>query len=118
MRQKNEGMYAEIYAILSTFTDDYISRIPAEMLDFIATNRNKKYLPLIDENKTLREQKVSKKTIAFMAMLKLNYWCETEEEKQEFLNVLESNEVEIKNELMNEKSLLKRLNLLRENENG
>ena len=85
--------YSEVYEILSTFTDDLISRIPDELLSLIEGCRNIEYVPVIDENKRLREQEVREDTFAFMAFLKLHFWCDNKEERRELLRVLNENQV-------------------------
>ena len=86
-------MYSEVYEILRCFTDDLISRIPDELMTFIKECRNIEYVPVIDENKPLREQKVREDTFAFMALLKLSFWSDSKEEQRELMRVLTENQV-------------------------
>ena len=106
-------IYSEVYAILSTFSVDYIERIPEELLTFIETKRDLIYTPTIAEDKPLNEQAVEKETVAFIAMLKLNYWCDSEKEKAEFLSILETNEEEFQKCLESATSTREFLQLIR-----
>lgn len=89
-------IYSEVYAILVALGEGYIDRIPSEMLDFIRKGQDANYTPDIDESKPLNKQNIQKETLATIAMLELNYWCNTDEEKAELLHLLEINEQKIK----------------------
>ncbi|GHV18286.1 hypothetical protein FACS189425_06630 [Clostridia bacterium] len=98
----NKRLYSEVYAILEALAEDfgseYVSRIPGNVITFIANSRDESYSPILDENKGYHEQGLSEDAIAILAMLKLNYLAETNEEKQELLELLNTNE-----ETLNEK---------------
>ena len=85
-------VYAEVYAVLTALGGDYIRKTPQKVLDTINEQRDKQYQITIDEEKPLEEQNLSKDTIALLAALKLDYWCETEEEKTQLQNLLNLNE--------------------------
>ena len=57
--------YSEVYEILNLMEDEYRKRVP---------------------------QKIKRETIILLAILNINYWCDTEEEKQKFQNELILNE--------------------------
>ena len=40
----------------------------------------------------LKEQKINRKSLAMIALLHYNYWCETEEDRVKFKDILETNE--------------------------
>ena len=40
----------------------------------------------------LKEQDINRKSLAMIALFHYNYWCETEEERKKFKNMLETNE--------------------------
>jgi len=86
-------VYAEVYAILQTFSTDLIEKLPDGLMESIDMMRDEAYISVIDKSKPLREQNIEKETFAFMAWLKLNYWCKDEAEQEEMLKVLHSNEV-------------------------
>ncbi len=84
-------VYAEVYAVLSVLGGEYIRKIPQNVLNIIADQRDKSYCKKIDENVPLEDQNLSKDATALLAVLKLDYWCETEEQKQELLDLLDKN---------------------------
>lgn len=88
MDDNQKKVYSEVYAVLSTLNDEYIRNTPTDVLNFIADNRDKDYIVNIDENKALDNQNLSEETIAFIAMLKLDYWCHDEGEKEKLVHLL------------------------------
>ena len=40
----------------------------------------------------LKEQDINRKSLAMIALLHYNYWCETEEDRAKLKNILETNE--------------------------
>ena len=84
-----------------------------QLLDFIDKERDINYEPIIDENKPLNEQNILKESRAMIAMLELDYWCETDEEIAELLRVLQTNEQELKELLENITSTRELMELLK-----
>ncbi len=85
-------VYAEVYSVLKALGNQYIQKIPQPVFNTIAANRDEQYEKKIDEEKPLEEQNLSTKTIAMLAALKMDYWCETEQEKQSLRAILNLNE--------------------------
>ena len=85
-------VYYEVYAVLSALGGDYIRKIPQNVLNIIAEKRDKEYNKKINEDIPLEEQHLSKEAIAMLASLKLDYWCESEQEKQSLRNLLNLND--------------------------
>lgn len=85
-------IYAEVYAVLSVLGGEYIRKIPQNVLNTIAEQRDKDYSVSIDKEQSLGEQNLSEEAIAILAVLKLDYWCETEEEKNTLQDILNLNE--------------------------
>ena len=88
--------YAEVNAILNILEDEYVNKVPEKVRNFFAEEKIKDYEPIIDIDVPLTEQNLKRETMILLAILKLNYWCEDENEKQEFLNELAKNEDERK----------------------
>lgn len=89
-----EVAYAELDEILSLMSSEYVDKIPLKFRDFLSREKDINYIKKIDVNKPLEAQNLQRKTLVLLAVLRLNYWCENEEEKLEFLNELNSNEKE------------------------
>lgn len=84
--------YSEVYAILNMIEDEYKERVPKNVMDFFEEERDKEYNPIIDVNIPLEKQNLKRKTLVLLAILNLNYWCDSEEEKQEVLDSFAKNE--------------------------
>ena len=91
-RINQSQIYAEVYAVLSVLGADYISKIPQNIFQIIDKKRDKEYELKLNEELPLEEQTLSKEAIALLASIKLDYWCETEQEKQELCNLLRLND--------------------------
>ena len=88
---KQSQIYTQVYAVLSFLNDTYIKRIPRQVLDLIEKNRDRNYLFTVNKNIPLEQQNLSEEAIAMLAYLKLNYWCNTKEEKEQLLSLFEEN---------------------------
>lgn len=91
--------YSEVYEILNLLEEEYREKVPENIRNFFEEERLKDYKPQIDIDVPLIEQDLKRKTIVLLAVLNLNYWCTTPEEKQEALDELTKNEKE-KQELL------------------
>lgn len=95
----NMMAYAEVDALLDLLEDEYKERIPEKVRNFFKEEKMKDYEFNIDINKPLTEQRVRRETMALLAILNINYWCDSEEERIQWINELDKNEKEIE-ELM------------------
>lgn len=91
--------YSELLAILEHMEQKYIDMLPKELLELFEIEKDKKYIPSINPNISLAEQKLQKKTYSILAMLNLNYWCENENEKQELIAIYAENDRKKEEEL-------------------
>ena len=58
----------------------------------IKEKRETNYNPVYTDDVPLNEQNIKKETMAIIALLYLNYWCEDDNEKLEVKNILKENE--------------------------
>ena len=100
--------YSEVCTILNMLEGEYRERVPRKIIDFFEEERDKEYNPIIDVNIPLEKQNLRRKTIVLLAILNLNYWCDSEEEKQEILDSFAKNE-ELKR--LKEKELTENYNI-------
>ena len=90
--------YSEIFEILSLMEEEDKEKVPQEVRDFFEEQRMKEYKPKIRTDIPLTEQNLKRETVVLLTILVVNYWCDSEEEKQSFINELEKNE-KVKKEL-------------------
>ena len=93
--------YAEVDEILNCIEESYKSRVPEKVRLFFKEERDREYKVMIDPKKPLSNQNLKRKTIILLAMLNLNYWCDSEEEKQELINELKKNDNLVSKESIN-----------------
>lgn len=86
--------YSEVYKILNLLDEEYKERVPDKVRAFFEEERLKDYEPAINADVPLTDQNLKRETIVLLAILNLNYWCDTPEEKQEILDELSNNEEE------------------------
>lgn len=84
--------YSEVYAILKMMNPQYLDKIPNKLQEAIIEEMDKNYQPKIVSDIPLKDQKLKPKTYTILAMLNLNYWCESQEHKEELLKIYSNNE--------------------------
>lgn len=88
--------YAEVDEILNLLEEEYTNKIPEKIRKFLKEEKMQDYKPEIKVEIPLTEQNLKRETMVLLAILNLNYWCENEEEKEEFRKELAENEKEQK----------------------
>lgn len=96
---KTKETYSEVYSVLELLGEDYISKLPSKMYNMIEEERLKEYNP--SYSMPLKNESIKKEALAIIAVLHLNYWCETEEEKSRLNNLFENNYTKYQDELRN-----------------
>ena len=99
MKAKTKDAYVEVLGILDLLDEEQKNRIPKKLKEFFENNKNQDYQVNIDSNIPLEEQNLLQETVDILAMLKLNYWCTNEKEKEGLLNLLNENEKKYQEEL-------------------
>ena len=69
-----------------------LNKIPNKFMLFLKENASNSYSCNFDYNKPLKELKLTDEAKGLIALICLNYWCETEEQKIKFRNHLNVNE--------------------------
>lgn len=96
---KTKETYSEVYGVLELLGEDYIRRLPSKMYNMIEEERLKEYNP--SYSMPIKNESIKKEALAIIAVLHLNYWCETEEEKSRLNNLFENNYTKYQDELRN-----------------
>lgn len=103
MEKESQLAYAEVDAILNMLETEAVEKIPLKVRDFFKNEKDKKYIPKFSENFfDIDNIELMRETICLLTILDINYWCETEEEKQLILNKLKDND-RIKEEELKER---------------
>lgn len=87
--------YSEVYGIINMLGEYYKNKLPQKLYNLIEEERDTQYNPKYTLDKNIEEQNIQKRSMAMIMLLHLNYWCETEEEKNQIRAILEKNRVEV-----------------------
>ena len=77
-----EKMNAEVLSVLLALGPEYIEKVPESMITHLTNHCDKGAMVSIDDNIPIQEQPISKEAKTFLAMLKLQYWCNSNEERK------------------------------------
>lgn len=86
----SEGI-SETLDILNHMDKSYIDRIPKKFKEFLEKNKSDSYIPNLDHSKKINEMNLKEKTKNILAILYINYWCDSEQ-KLKYANLLKRNE--------------------------
>ena len=101
MNIKTKEIYSEVYQVLNLLGNEYIDKLPNSLFNMLKEKRNTNYNPQYIEDIPLNKQNIRKETLAIIALLHLNYWCDNEKEKLELKQILKNNEDRYQQELRN-----------------
>ena len=91
---------AETLHYLKGISQEDINKIPNKFMSFLKENASQNYECNFDYTKPLKELNLTNETRGLIAVICLNYWCETEEEKKSFREHLSENEKKYQEELI------------------
>ncbi len=89
MNVETRQAYSEVNKFLELIGEERSNQIPLKLRRFFKREMDKNYIPTIDIKIPIKEQNLKRKTIAIIAGLNLQYWCE--DEKKELLLEVYSN---------------------------
>ena len=81
----------EVNEILNVLPKEYGEKVPLKFRRMFYDARLEDYHVSIDPNKSIKEQNVVYETFVILTILKMNYWCHSEEEKNKLNHLLEEN---------------------------
>ena len=84
--------YCEVDIILGQMEEEYVNKVPSELRKLFKEQKRMDYSPEIKVDVPLADQNLMRKTVAILAMLNLNYWCEDEKEKQDLIQMYSEND--------------------------
>ena len=65
----------------------------------ITDEKSNEYAPQYDPTIPLEKQQIKKEALSMIALFHLNYWCNSQEEKQELRDIFNENEIKYQAEL-------------------
>ncbi len=99
LEEKYRIAMAETLHYLKGISQDDVDKIPKKLMQFLKDNASQDYKCEFDYTKPLNELNLTDEAKGLIAMICLNYWCETDEQKIKFRNHLNANEQVYQEEL-------------------
>ena len=84
--------------ILNYMDKKYIDMIPKKFIEFLGKNKLPNYITNIDCTKDLSKIRLKRKTKSLLAIIYLNYWCNSTQKKN-YMDLLKKNENKATKEL-------------------
>lgn len=88
--------YSEVDEFLKLLDKKMIEKIPENVRNVFAQEKDKEYSKKIYSNMPIKEQNLMEETLTIIAYLNLTYICEDEKEKQRLKEVYKKNEEKYK----------------------
>ena len=85
-------IFSEVDGVLNMMGQEYINLIPKKLYELIEDNKDKNIKNSYKIEIPLTEQKISKEAISMICLIHYNYWCKTQEERNQINNILLYNE--------------------------
>ena len=73
--------YTEVDEVINLMDEQLKDKIPNKLRKLINENKLSDYNVIINPNIPLKEQKISRKALAILAVINYNYWCNEENKK-------------------------------------
>ena len=99
MNDKHANAMSEVLWYLNGIKKVDVDKIPKKLIDFFKSKASDDYECQFDYSKPISELKLQEETRGLIAMITLNYWCETKEEKNLFVKKLNENETNYQEKL-------------------
>ena len=87
MENNLKKAYSEIYEILNLMEEEYVNKVPQKLRDLFKMEKEDNFSVNINIDKPLENQNLQKDTLTILAILYINYWVESDEEKQELIKL-------------------------------
>lgn len=84
--------YAEIDSLIDLLDEYNKNKIPEKLREYFKNEKDEKYIKKINPNQSIQSQNLKEETLALIAMLNLQYWCENEDEKERLKKIYAQNE--------------------------
>lgn len=71
----------ELNTILNYMNAEYLKKIPNKLINFIRTNMDNDYIPMINRNVPIHKQNLSKDTKVLLSLIYRSYWCDKDKKE-------------------------------------
>lgn len=95
----NEKMvYSEVYEFLNALPSEERNKIPINIQNVFKYFKDDTYIKIIKKDIPISKQNLKKETLDIIAMLNIDYLCNSKLEKEFYKKVYKNNEIEYQNE--------------------
>lgn len=91
--------YSEIDEFLELLSDEQKKKIPKKIRERFKEEKDHNYKKGINPKVPIKDQNLKEETLAIIALLNLQYWCEDEDEKQRLKEIYARNEIKYQEQL-------------------
>lgn len=84
--------YSEVDEFLNVISAENRDKVPLYLIQFFNSEKDENYNKGINPNIPIKEQALKEETLAIIAWLNLEYWCQDENEKKRLREVYDKNE--------------------------
>ena len=91
--------YTEIDNFIELLDEYNRNKVPKKLREYFKKEKDDTYTKTINPNIPIKEQNLKEETLALIAALNLQYWCEDEEEKRRLKKVYSDNEIKYQQQL-------------------
>jgi len=84
--------YSEVDEFLSLLGEEQINKVPKQLRELFREEKDHNYTKNINPNTPIKDQNLMEETLAIIALLNLEYWCEDEQEKARLRKIYSNNE--------------------------
>ncbi|MBR3162938.1 MAG: hypothetical protein IKF17_02400 [Clostridia bacterium] len=96
---RNANAMAEVVYYLKGIRQEDINKIPKNLLQYLNDNASKEYECNFDYNKPLKELNLLDEARGIIGMICYNYWCVDEIQKKQYIDRLNTNELQYQEKL-------------------
>lgn len=84
--------YSEVDEFLNIISGENRNKVPVYLRQFFNKEKDESYIKRINPNEPIKNQGLREETLAVIAWLNLEYWCQDEAEKARLKEIYEKNE--------------------------
>lgn len=92
MTYEMQKAYTEVYEVLQQMPQEYIGKIPKKMIEMLEKEKLKDYKIELDRENIVDASKLTKTTMAILAMFQYQYWCPNAETRHKLYQTYLKNE--------------------------
>lgn len=96
---RTKQVYSQVYQVIRTMGQEYIDKLPHSLWSMLETQRDMNYNPQYSIDDIRIGRNISDDALAVISLIHYNYWCTSEEEKQQLATIIHRNEDKYEKEL-------------------